>query len=382
MRKWFTLLLILGGFATAFGQTTTGNFTFEGINRDYRVYVPPSYSPANPAPLVINMHGYTSNALQQEFYSGMNAVADTAGFVVCYPNGVNFSWNVGFAGAYSGGVNDVGFISALIDVLNGQYNLDLSRVYATGMSNGGFMSYRLACELDHRIAAIASVTGAMTDSMVYYCNSMHPVPVMEVHGTADNTVNFNGVAGFHLSTPQSVDYWVQENNCVPVIPQHDTLPDVNSGDNSVVTVQHWPACDGNSEVLLYKVENGGHTWPGASINIPGEVTNQDIHGSREIWEFFLNHSHPNPATNIASSPYNSSSISIYPNPITASWFEIEWPEKAINEVEMMDLNGRKLDIGAPEWMNSSHVRVQAERLKPGIYWVRINGNEVRKIAVQ
>ena len=124
-----------------------------------------------------NMHGLGSNAFEQEIYTDFDSVADTAGIIVAYPNGIDETWNI----SSITGTDDVGFISALIDTINLQYSIDLNRVFATGMSMGGFMSYRLACELSGKIAAIASVAGLQAfypcnrGSVRFpYCNFMAP----------------------------------------------------------------------------------------------------------------------------------------------------------------------------------------------------------------
>ncbi len=124
--------------------------------------------------------------LNRRFILLSTQVADTAGIVVVYPNGIDETWNV----SSTTGTDDVGFISALIDTVDYQYSIDLNRVFATGMSMGGFMSYRLACELSERIAAIASVTGLQA---FYPCNPNRPVPILQFHGTADPVVPYAGV---------------------------------------------------------------------------------------------------------------------------------------------------------------------------------------------
>lgn len=342
MSKFFSLLTFLAlqfTFSSIFAQVSgTATVPVGGTMREYRYHLPPGFSPGNPAPLIINMHGYGSTAAQQEFYSGMNAVADTAGFVVCYPEGLNNAWNVGFTGAYHAGVDDVGFISALIDVMEFQYFVDPTRIYVCGMSNGGFMSYRLACELSGRIAAFASVTGCMTDSIDFYCTPNRPIPAFHIHGTADQTVPFNGVPGFHYSAPNSIQHWVTENNCTtPVL---DTFPNTVLADSSYVTAQYWPACDQGSEVLFYKIENGGHTWPGA-ISIPGlGNTNQDINASREIWEFFLNFDNPNPVISISPSLNANIPATVAPNPSNGI-IRIEWPDHTAKG-QMFGTDGRIL----------------------------------------
>jgi poly(3-hydroxybutyrate) depolymerase len=236
--------MLIGSFLPA--QTIVKSITHGGLNRTARVYVPATYSPANPAPLVFNLHGFTSNAFQQELYSEMNAVADTAGFIAVYPEGVNATWN---AGLLPNSVDDVGFISVLIDSLNADYNIDLARVYSCGMSMGGFMSFKLACELDDRIAAIASVTGLFATDAANNCSATRPVPVLQMHGTADPTVIYNGAPGY-LSVDSTINFWRNRNNCNdPVVVTN--LPDIVF-EGSTGQTFFYGGCDGGTEVLHYK----------------------------------------------------------------------------------------------------------------------------------
>ena len=163
----------------------------DGIRRSYPIYVPASYSPSVVAPMVLNFHGYTSNAFEQMFYGDFRAIADTAGFLLVMPDGTDDAtgttyWNSGKEGT----VYDIGFTSELIDQIAASCKMNLNRVYSTGMQNGGFMSYTLACSLSNRIAAIASVTGSMNVGQDLTCNAQHPTPVMEIHGTSDAMVPY------------------------------------------------------------------------------------------------------------------------------------------------------------------------------------------------
>ncbi|TAE47393.1 MAG: hypothetical protein EAZ89_18020, partial [Bacteroidetes bacterium] len=310
MRKPALLpILLFLALPSLFAQTQTATLMHNGLLREYRLYVPPSYNPQSPAPLVFSLHGYTSNGLEQELYSAFNPLADTFGFIVVYPNGISETWNAGFI---AGGVDDVGFISALIDHIGSQYYLDAQRIYATGMSNGGFMSYYLACQLEDRIAAIASVAGNMSLNVQNTCQSVRKVPVLEMHGTADGVVPYN--ESFLLpSVPFTVNFWVNRNGCDPT-PDSLNLPDlVNEG--STVTRFYWNGPPGTSEVYLYRINGGGHSWPGA-FPVPGVNTNQDIRGSRLIWDFFSAHLHPSPAPLLTAVGPDRlpSSLHIWPNP--------------------------------------------------------------------
>lgn len=285
MLRVYTLLAFLAFSSLSVNaQVIVDTMMFDGIPRYFRYYIPSGYSSSDTAELVVNMHGYGSNAIQQQGYSNMNAVSDTAGFIVIYPDGVNNAWN-SFSIAVGSSADDVGFINALMDTFIARYNIDTTRMYACGMSNGGFMSYRLACELGDRLAAIASVTGLMDAGIMQSCNSGRPMPVLQIHGTDDATVPYNGGTGLG-SVDSTVAFWVNHNNC-PTTAIIDSVPDYNTTDNSTAIRYSYQFCDSTTRVQLIKIVNGAHTWPGANIAIG--TTNQDISASVEIWKFFKHH---------------------------------------------------------------------------------------------
>ncbi len=258
----------------------SGGFSFEGLDRTYKVYVPSYYTPDDHFPLLLALHGLTQTGNTMMQFSDFNTYAEQDSFLVVYPDGIDFTWNVGFSGGST--TNDVGFLSALIDTLHEQYNIDYNRVYSTGFSNGGFMSYRLACELSNRIAAIASVAGTMTNEAYSSCQPARNVPVMHIHGTNDLVVAYNGGFG-NKSVDEVLSLWRGFNNC-PASPLVVNLPDITP-EGSTVQTSTWSPCDDSTEVMLYKIINGGHSWPG-SIGTTGlGNTNRDIIASQEIWNF-------------------------------------------------------------------------------------------------
>jgi len=281
-------LLFCLSLASSLSAQTTLNGTLQsgGLTREYLLYVPAIYNGSTAVPLVFNLHGYTSNNLAQLFYGDFRGIADTANFLVVVPNGTldpsgNRFWNTFNTGST---VDDVGFLADLIDTLEAVYNIDRNRIYSTGMSNGGFMSYALACELNDRIAAIASVTGSMTTTNLAACQPNRSVPVMEIHGTADATVPYNGsVQGGFVAIPTLVAAWVAFNQANPM-PTVTQVPNTNTTDGSTAEHYVYSGGDNGSTVEHYKIIGGGHTWPGAIFNIG--VTNRDIDASQEIWRFF------------------------------------------------------------------------------------------------
>ena len=276
----------------------------QGGYRTFILHLPANYNSANSYPLILNFHGFNSNALQQEAYTGFDGIADTAGFIVVYPQGINNTWNI------AQGSTDVDFASALIDSLKQDYSIDSTCVYATGMSLGGFLSYVLACDLSGKLAAIAPVAGNMTVAQQADCFPVKGMPVLEIHGQADIVVSYNG--GFGLPTvPETIAWWVTANSCdTPGI--MTPVPDINTADNcTAVKITYGNGMD-NSEVIHYRIAGGGHTWPGA-IPIPllGN-TCQDFNASVEIWKFFRKYC----ASITAVDEIESKDFRIYPNPFT------------------------------------------------------------------
>lgn len=371
----------------SFGQQTiNGTITHGGLQRSYILYVPSSYTAANPAPLVFNFHGLTSTAAAQLFYGEFRPIADTAGFLLVLPQGTvnplgDTYWNAGFGGT----VDDLGFTEALLDSISANYTINQEKVYSTGMSNGGYMSYYLACNLSDRFAAIASVTGAMTKGLPTTCNPQHPTPVMEIHGDADSTVPYLGNA-ISESIQAGLDYWVAYNNA-NATPSIATLPNISTTDNS--TVEHYVYADGDDCVNVehYKILNGGHTWPGAPVNIPGGETNQDIDASLLIWEFFLKYDINGKiictATGIDAIE-KSIDVKIYPNPVNNA-LTISWDESSIiNAIRVKNILGEEILNTYVNGVNKTTISTQ--QLSKGLYFVELLDNSkvlfTRKVVVE
>lgn len=331
------LVFLIGGAASTSAQTTiTGSFLHNGIVRDYRLYIPAIYNPANPVPLVFNLHGYTSDNLQQELYGDFRAIADTANFLVVHPNGTldlqgNRFWNTFGVSA----VDDLGFLSALLDTISTQYSIDADRVYSTGMSNGGFMSYDLACFRSERFAAIASVTGSMLLSRFTSCAATHPTPVMQIHGTADGTVNYNGGSGI-AGIEELVNYWVQFNSCSPTA-AFTPVPDVNTTDGCTAEHYVYTGGDAGSTVEFFKILGGGHTWPGAVFQIG--VTNQDFSASKEIWRFFSQYRLGELQNGITEQRGDDIPFTIGPNP-SSDVFHLRFTNAAARTITVVNATGQ------------------------------------------
>lgn len=261
--------------------TTTLTLDHDGIERAYILHVPPRYDGATPLPLVLNFHGFGSSAGQQSLYSQLHPKADAEGFIVVSPDGTGEPrrWNTIMS---PDGADDVGFIGALLDTLQRDLCIDSSRVFAAGMSNGAAFAQRVACAMPGRIAAVAAVT-----ALVYpgNCTADQPIPVIGFHGTADPCVPFEGGVsrcGAGLPVPpieQSALNWAKHNGC-------NTAPSQTEFTASVRAIAY-SECDGETAVVLYVIEGGGHTWPGA-VDVPRlGTTTHEISATDLIWEFFV-----------------------------------------------------------------------------------------------
>lgn len=305
-------------FATIYSnaqQTINESMLHDGATREYIVYIPEIYDGSTPVPLLFNFHGWGMSANFQMSYGNMRAVADTAGFILVYPEGTLFwgytHWNTG-SWTLGSTADDIGFTEAMIDTLAANYNIDLNRVYSCGYSNGGYFSFELACQLSDQIAAIGSVGGTMSTETYTSCNPSHPTPVVTIHGTDDATVSYNGgIPGNSESLSDVNTYWANYNNTI-VSPVVSTLPNINTTDGSTVELSLYNNGDNCTSVEHYKVIGGDHDWPGSWGNM-------DINADAVIWSFVskydLNGLIGCATTSINENNNTRESYKIYPNPV-------------------------------------------------------------------
>lgn len=344
MKKILSLFILFVALNTSAQTTIIDSILSGGIYRSYRLYVPADYNGSSARPLVFNLHGYTSNAQSQQLYANFMPIADTANFLVVHPQGTKDNnnqpfWNAGISSLI---VNDIQFLSNLIDSIKANYNIDLNAVYSCGMSNGGYMSQTLACELSNRIAAIASVTGSIfTTQYGTNCHPTRPVPMMQISGTADGTVPYTGSSS-SMPIDSVVKYWVRYNQC-NATPNFSNVPNSNLTDGCTAEHYIYPNGLSGSSVELYKVIGGGHTWPGALVNIG--VTNQDFSASKEIWRFFRKYK-LNQLTSINEVKQANSAISVFPNPTESDIHLLaELTQTQELNYEIYDLFGKLIQSG-------------------------------------
>ena len=270
----------------------TGTFHYGGMDRTYRLHLPPG----DPVGLVVSLHGGGGTGSGQAGLTGFNAVADTKNLLVAYPGGYGKSWadGRGASPADRRHIDDVGFLVALAGKLQNDYNISPGHVFATGMSNGGFMTNRLACDRADVFAAIAPVSGTLGVGVA--CNPSRPVSVWAAHGTTDPLVPFNGgdVHGrgglsHSISTATLLTRWRNADGCEGA-PSVQVLPDAKDG--TMVRRFDSADCAADTEIVFYQIDGGGHTWPGGKQYLPKPVigpTTRALDGSQGIAEFFLTH---------------------------------------------------------------------------------------------
>jgi len=264
------------------------------VNREALVYVPSSYDPSVPTPVVIALHGGTGTSEQMMNYTGLNEVAEAEGFIVVYPQGLGRTWNsiLPSAPAAIYNVDDVGFIEYIIEDLDEQLNIASDQIYATGISNGGQMCYTLAAESD-QIAAIAVIESGMGSPSDYQPSS--PVPTMVIHGTADENIPYEGGTGngladdySYMSATELAGYLIEVNQVqgaspTPYVPYEGFVESPEIEANIL-------SSPNGADLVLITVNGGGHTWPGGTSNSYTDQqlgpTTQALDASQAVWSFF------------------------------------------------------------------------------------------------
>lgn len=301
----FAFVLTLIAFGNSYSQWSTHTMTHDGIQRDYRLYLPDNYNSNNPASLIFTLHGL-GDTMDNFSLVGFDKVADTTNFIVVVPQAIadiiaGTAWNsqAGIYGYYPNThIDDIGFLNTLTDNLINQYAIDTDRVFMTGYSMGGFMTQRMACESNTKFAGFASVAGTIGSGMTG-CSPNRPVPVAHFHGTADSTVDYNNNS-FGMNVPDLINTWVAINN-TSSIPIHTVLPDTS---NDGFTIDHYLYTEGNADVELFKVNGADHQWLYKPLN--------DIAYTEEIIRFFLKNTTPLSTNSIEI----ENKITVFPNPVS------------------------------------------------------------------
>jgi len=365
--SWIFVTVLICGIAM--GEDISDNFSYDGLTRSYLLHIPPQHNGIDSLPLVIALHGYGSYCTGFMNYIQMNTKGDTEGFLVCYPNGTgseNRAWNAGMCCTDTSGpeVDDVGFISALIDTIMEGYVVDTFRIYATGMSNGGMMSHRLACELSDRIAAVAPVAGGLVLADFDDCQPERAIPVMHIHAIDDDVVFYYGGSHGEMTTA-SIDSvmrtWARKDSC-------DLGPDTTEFTGAFV--QKWSRSTDEGppiEVHSWTTNDGGHTWPG-SVNGTQAIIANDL-----MWDFFTAHPMPDDESGVAEEPgfkLDPANPGIFTRS-TAIRFAIDEAQQLT--LTLYDAAGRKVAVLVEGTLDAGQhsVVLDASSFPDGVYFYRL-----------
>lgn len=272
--------------------TSTHTVAVDGGSRTYRTYLPAGLDLSKPVALVVMLHGGFGSARQAEESYGWDAAADADQFVVAYPDGRGRAWNAGSCCGRpaADATDDVAFIERVVNDVGARIHLDSRRTFVTGMSNGAMMALRLACKT-RLFAAVAPVAGAQ----MVPCGNPEPTSVLQIHGTADQSVPLDGSPGSgrghvpaHTPIPVSIERWRSVDGC----------------DRPTVTVEgavttSSASCPSGRAVTLITVDGAGHQWPGASERnvrlhelLGADPPSDALDATKVIWRFFADHPAP------------------------------------------------------------------------------------------
>jgi polyhydroxybutyrate depolymerase len=318
----FISLTILS-LTTVFGQNVYDSVYVGNRWRTYMTHLPTGYNPSNQYPLVLCFHGGQNGAQSSQLgwqaiaiMSNLSQKADTAGFIVVYPEGIvinnNRTWNAGGCcqPATTNNIDDVGFVNSLIDTLKTDYLIDSLRVYASGSSNGALLCYRLACELPNKIAAIASISGTQE---YFPCNPTQKMPIINFHSKVDIAVPYNGGVGQgpsgtnFTSQDSTMQLWTALNNC-------STRDTVFNGADTNYTFIRIHNCSCNVEFHHYATSDGGHSWPSGNPN--NNPVSYQVNATNLLWSFFQNYTLGCLTTGLENPIETNPKVEVFPNPFT------------------------------------------------------------------
>lgn len=376
---WFVLLLCQVGMPAIQAQVLSNeSMSFGGDTRTYLKYIPEGYDEGVAAPVVLNFHGGSGNANEQLGMADMRALADADQFILLYPDalpdpndGGSTNWQVVTSGdlpfTLPNPHDDIGFVDALIDEVSAEHNVDLNRVYALGYSNGGGFTFDLACRLNHRIAAVGVVARTMYVESFESCNVTHPTAVVTILGTDDFASPYDGLTYdgtlYYASAEDSHQLWADA-NALDSNPEQTSVENIATNDGSTVDLFSWTRPDECMELQHYRVNGGGHDWPGT-------FGNMDIVAHETIWNFVKNyglegHLDCN-SSSVAGAERSPESFTVFPNPANdrvtlSTHFDRTW------NYTLTNLQGQRVRKGQS---NDNQVHVDTDNLSPGMYWVQM-----------
>ncbi|MBI1289321.1 MAG: T9SS type A sorting domain-containing protein [Flavobacteriales bacterium] len=377
MKKLLLLLSIAVSMTATAQQMDHISWDYQGETREYLQYVPAVYDGQEAVPLVVALHGL-GDTIGNFQGVGFQYVADTANFIVVYPQALEYifqglfnvgtAWNSGagmdvpgFGTIYPNeNIDDVGFLNALMDTVSSHYNIDQNRIYVTGFSMGGFMTNRMACELSNRVAATASVAGTIGSGIT--CNPGTTMRVCHFHGTSDTNVGYGTDGGgaqdnnFGMSVTEWLNFWTTNNGCGSVSLE-GRFPDT-ANDGYTVDYLEYAGCTDNTRVVHYKVNGADHVW------LPDSQSGSDVYYTLEIWKFFLGLS-PNNLSLAGIADAEVDRIGVYPNPTTGT-LRIDNATAKLKRIAVFNMTGQKVK----EFSGLSRI-IDVSDLQTGVYQIMV-----------
>ena len=380
MKTSFLILALTIISAQTFRAQTLLNQTLvhDDNDREYAVYIPASYDGSQEVPLLFNFHGGGGNIAEHLSSADMRPIADTANFILVYPqavpdpgNGGSTSWMHKAPTTF----DDVPFVEAMIDVIAAEYMIDNNRIYVCGYSLGGEFTYELACSLNNRIAAAGAVARTMQGETFNNCAPQHPTGVLTILGTADaisdyNGITFNGIQ-YYMSAAETHEYWATANSC-GANPTMTTVANTNTSDGSTVERYTWTDASGCTYVEHLKVINGGHDWPGV-------FGNMDIDASQEIWSFVSGYDLSGLigcATNsIENAGDLKDEVQVFPNPFEDQLI-IESSFQGTQNYTLYSILGEHVMSGA---IQAGSTNINLSSIPDGLYILRVRDQSLKVI---
>ena len=371
-KRLLSLIVFIASLSVSHAQGyISQTIQYDGLTREYSIYVPASYDGTTNFPLLFNLHGGGGTNSAWQAASDMRPIADTADIILVYPqarpdpsDGNSFNWIPKVPGTF----DDVPFFSSLIDTIASNYQIDQNRIYACGYSLGGDMTFELGCKLNNRIAAIAPVARTMQANPNSFCSPVHPTGVLTILGTDDfispyNGITFGGIE-YYLSAAATHSYWASHNNCNPT----STMSTVSSS----VERYTWYTASGCAYVEELKVIGGGHDWPGS-------FGNMTIDANIEIWQFVsrydINGLIGCATTSINVNNSTHENYKVYPNPVnTQITIDIGLVEE--KEFRLYNPIGELVLSG---FLNSQISIIDLSSLAPNVYILNIENQSIRLI---
>jgi polyhydroxybutyrate depolymerase len=380
MKNSFLILALTIISAQTFKAQTLLNQTLvhDDNDREYAVYIPASYDGSQEVPLLFNFHGGGGNIAEHLSSADMRPIADTANFILVYPqavpdpgNGGSTSWMHKAPTTF----DDVPFVEAMIDVIAAEYMIDNNRIYVCGYSLGGEFTYELACSLNSRIAAAGAVARTMQGETFNNCAPQHPTGVLTILGTADaisdyNGITFNGIQ-YYMSAAETHEYWATANSC-GANPTMTTIANTNTSDGSTVERYTWTDASGCTYVEHLKVINGGHDWPGV-------FGNMDIDASQEIWNFVSGYDLSGLigcATNsIENAGDLKDEVQVFPNPFEDQLI-IESSFQGTQNYALYSILGEHVMSGS---IQAGSTNINLSSIPDGLYILRVRDQSLKVI---